>query len=143
MPCVGTAQGEFLYSDTLSEIDALISSHPSCSCLIGGDFNVELDCNNNISMLVSNFNCNNKLLRCDVVFPVADRLTYYNESLQCGSATDYFLTSNLKDTIAFNILDLDINCLTIVRLWQFVFTVTIHVSLYPSKAAAAIHAPRT
>jgi len=43
------------------------------------------------------------------VFPVADRLTYYNESLQCGSVIDYFLTSNLKDTIAFNILDLDIN----------------------------------
>jgi len=87
----------------------LMSSHPSCSCLIGGDFNVELDCNDNISMLVNNFNCKNKLLRCDVVFPVADRLTYYNESLQCGSAIDYFLTSNLKDTIAFTILDLDVN----------------------------------
>ena len=43
------------------------------------------------------------------MFPVADRLTYYNESLQCDSVIDYFLTSNLKDTIAFNILDLDIN----------------------------------
>jgi len=75
MPCVGTAQREFLYSDMLSEIDALISSHPSCYSLIGGDFNVELDCNDNISMLVNNFNCNNKLLRCDVVFFVADRLT--------------------------------------------------------------------
>ena len=60
MPCVGTAQREFLYSDMLSEIDALISSHPSCSCLIGGDFNVELDCNDNISMLVNNVNCTNK-----------------------------------------------------------------------------------
>jgi len=69
------AQREFLYSDMLSEIDALISSHPSCYSLIGGDFNVELDCNDNISMLVNNFNCNNKLLRCDVVFFVADRLT--------------------------------------------------------------------
>jgi len=59
----------------LSEIDALISSHPSCYSLIGGDFNVELHCNDNVSMLVNNFNCNNKLLRCDVVFFVADRLT--------------------------------------------------------------------
>jgi len=50
-------------------------------------------------MLVNNFNCNNKLLRCDVVFPVADRLTYYDESLRCGSVIDYILTSNLKDTI--------------------------------------------
>ena len=68
MPCVGTAQREFLYSDMLSEIDAVISSHPSCSCLIGGDFNVELDCNDNISMLVNNFICTNKLLRAMLCF---------------------------------------------------------------------------
>ena len=45
MLCVGTAQRELLYSDTLSEIDALISFYSTSSCLIGGDFNVELDRN--------------------------------------------------------------------------------------------------
>ena len=109
MPCAGTAQRELIYSDTLSEIDALISSYSSCSCLIGGDFNVELDRSDNIGIIVNNFNHNNQLFRCDVLFPVADRFIFYNESLQCGSMIDYFLTSNCNDTIGFNIVDLDIN----------------------------------
>jgi len=109
MPCVGTYQRDLLYSDTLSELDALISLHSTCSCLIGGDFNVQLDRIDNISVGVNNFNCNNQLHRCDVLFPVADRFTYFNDSLQCASTIDYFLTSNVSDTVGFNIVDLDIN----------------------------------
>jgi len=60
-------------------------------------------------MIVNNFNHNNQLFRCDVLFPVADRFTFYSESLQCGSMIDYFLTSNCNDTVGFNIVDLNIN----------------------------------
>jgi len=56
-PCAGTAQRELVYGDMLSEIDAVISSHSSLSCLIGGDFNVDLDRSDNNSMAVNNFFC--------------------------------------------------------------------------------------
>jgi hypothetical protein len=42
MPCVRTAQNDLLYSDILSELEALIAAHPNCQCLIGGDFNTSL-----------------------------------------------------------------------------------------------------
>jgi len=41
-------------------------------------------------------------LQIDLLYPG-------NESLRCNSVIDYFLTFNLNDTVAFNILDLDIN----------------------------------
>jgi len=107
--CAGTAQRELVYHDMLSETDAVISSHSSSSCLIGGDFNVELDRSDDISTVVNNFNHNNQLLRCDVLFPVTDRLIFYNESLQCDGMIDYFLTLHPNDTIAFNIVHQDIN----------------------------------
>ena len=77
MLCVGTAQRELLYSDTLSEIDALISFYSTSSCLIGGDFNVELDRNDNISVGVNKFTHNNQLYRCNVLFPVANKFTFF------------------------------------------------------------------
>jgi len=44
------------------------------------------------------------------VFPaVANQLTYVNESLNSMSRIDYFVTSDHSSTIAFNILDLDVN----------------------------------
>ena len=33
-----------LYDDILQEIQALLSAYPTCNYLIGGDFNVSLDC---------------------------------------------------------------------------------------------------
>ena len=49
------------------------------------------------------------MLRCDIQFPVSDKCTYVSESLKCTSTIDYFLTSNTQSTIAFNVLDVDVN----------------------------------
>jgi len=35
--------------------------------------------------------------------------TYINESLNCASVIDYMLTTNVTRTVAFNVLDIDIN----------------------------------
>lgn len=109
MPCVGTNQRDILYSAVLTELDALICAQSSCHCLIGGDFNTCLDNNTNVSITVNDFIRRNLLYRCDVLFPVADKFTFYNETKSCGSTIDYMLTSNQHEMVAYNILDMDLN----------------------------------
>ena len=43
------------------------------------------------------------------MFPLSSRYTYVNESTHAASAIDYLLTSSLDRTVAFNILDIDLN----------------------------------
>ena len=109
MPCSGTDSRQLLYDDLLSELHALILSHDDCRVMIGGDFNVNLDCRTSLSDVINDFLRNNGLIRCDTIFPVADQYTYVNESLNDKSCIDYFVTSDPSNTIAFNILDLEVN----------------------------------
>ena len=109
MPSAGTPQRDILYSETLLELQALISQYPSVNCLIGGDFNIDLDSNVNISRPVNQFICRNNLHRCDLITPVGNRYTYVNETTNAHSAIDYMLSSNFEKIVAFNILDIDIN----------------------------------
>ena len=109
MPCSGTDNRQLQYADLLVELRALIFSHGDCRIMIGGDFNINLDCHNSLCDKVNDFLTNNNLLRCDTLFPVANQFTYVNESLNSMSHIDYFVTSDPSNTIAFNILDLDVN----------------------------------
>ena len=59
MPCIGTHGRNFLYYDTFSELDSLISAHSDYQCIVGSDFNTDLDCNVSISVDASNFISNN------------------------------------------------------------------------------------
>ena len=109
MPCIGSLQRDLLYDELLSEVQALIDVYVDCDCLIGGDFNVDLDNRSNISAAVLKFIDHNHLHRCEQLFPTSERNTYINDASNTGSAIDYMLTSTIVKTIAFNILDLDIN----------------------------------
>ena len=109
MPCAGTAQRDLLYDDVLYELQALINQYPSCDCLIGGNFNVDLDNGITISRTVNDFIYKNKLHRCDQITPMGNKMTYVNESTNVCSAIDYMLSSSHDKIVAFNILDLDIN----------------------------------
>ena len=109
MPCVGTIQRDLLYIDILHQLQILLDTHPNCSWLIGGDFNTNLDSGVNVSSVVNQFMSCNKLSRCDMLFPVADNFTFFNESTESGTTINYMLTSNPNNTIAFNVLDMDIN----------------------------------
>ena len=61
------------------------------------------------SLLLTVFLNDNNLSRCDVLFPVSTKFTYVSESLNCASLIDYMVTSSTESTVAFNILDLDVN----------------------------------
>jgi exonuclease III len=109
MPCSGTSQRLLLYNDVLQEMQGLIHANPNCQYLFGGDFNTDLNAVSSISAIVNGFICSNSLSRCDTQFPISNPYTYVNESLDVMSTIDYFITSDLESTIAFNIVDLDIN----------------------------------
>lgn len=109
MPCSGTGQRKLLYNDTLQELQSIINENPNCQCLLGGDLNIDLNEDTTISNDSNVFIQNNKMTRCDLLYPVADPYTYVNDALNAKSITDYFLTTGRDLTIAFNIVDLDIN----------------------------------
>jgi len=109
MPCVGTAQRELIVDEVLSEISALLDTHPGYDYIIGGDFNTDLDKNSRANLAVNEFICVRNLYRCDVILPVANKCTYINESTHASSTIDYILTSGRELISAFNVLDLDIN----------------------------------
>jgi len=109
MPCTGTPQCELLYSEILLELQAVITENADCDCLIGGDFNVDLNSHSKVSQTANEFMRFNDVHRCDVQFPVSNRNTYINDSTNACSAIDYFVSSNRSKIVAFNVLDIDIN----------------------------------
>jgi hypothetical protein len=110
MPCVGTPHRDDLYRDILVELQVIIDEQRDCECLIGGDFNVDLNSYSGLSNVVNEFIHANSMYRCDVIFPVGgNRNTYINEANNAASAIDYMLATNSSDVIAFNIMEMDIN----------------------------------
>lgn len=111
LPCSGTDNRMLIYDDIFCELQSIMLGHADCDCLVGGDFNSDLsDCRAHAANTVINdFIVSNKLHRCDVLFPAATKYTYVSESLNCASTIDYMLTSDPLLTVAYNILDIDIN----------------------------------
>jgi exonuclease III len=110
MPCVGTLQRDDLYNSLLIELQEIICDHIELkNCLIGGDFNLDLDNKSNLNLLVKEFMVYNCLYRCDVLYPVSNTATFFNESNISSSTIDYMLSTNKSKVIAFNVLDIDIN----------------------------------
>lgn len=111
LPCVGTDHRLLIYSEIFCELQAIISTHTEYNCLVGGDFNSDLSDTKSraVNTVINDFIYGNNLCRCDVAFPVATKFTYVSDSLKCASTIDYMLTSNLDCTVAFNILDIDVN----------------------------------
>ena len=73
--------------------------------ILGGDLNVELDDSSAVSTLIRDFAAANGLSRCDHLFSGAYYSTYYNESLNCQSTIDFFLTSNNNIVTGYNVID--------------------------------------
>lgn len=109
MPSSGTDQRSLIYNDLLQEIQSIIHSNSHLHCLIGGDFNTDLNVDNAFSDAVRRFIEDNSLFRCDKLFPVSAPFTYVNNHLHAMSIIDYFITSTPVSTVAFNTIDLDIN----------------------------------
>jgi len=108
-PCVGTTNRLDTYMEILNELEVILSEYPNLNCIIGGDFNIDLDSVSPYAELVSTFALRNGLNRCDKLYPPACKLTYCNDALQCSSTIDFMLTSSPGLTVDYNILDLDLN----------------------------------
>ena len=83
MPCSGTFNRNELYNDLLCDAWSWHEKYPNCNCIIGGDFNINLDSVNAFSTTVNNFNSNHCLARCDLTFPTAMKYTYIYDALNC------------------------------------------------------------
>jgi len=108
LPCAGTADRELICSELLAEIVAWRSKYPECGCIVGGDFNTDLDVQCPMSCNINKFMVENNLLRCDVLFPCNVAYTYSNEQLKHYSKIDY-LTCDSVHVTKFDIIDSNTN----------------------------------
>ena len=109
MPSAGTNDRSVIYQDVLCELQGVIDAHSHLDCLFVGDFNVDLQAVCLESRIMNDFITDNHFLRCDALFPLSDYSTYVCDSLGRKSCIDYALTSNSQKTVAFNLLDIDVN----------------------------------
>jgi len=112
LPCCGTPDRDLLCEEILNEIWYWRSEYPTCSCIIGGDFNVDLDCTStsrsSVSSKIKSFLKENNLIRCDLASTSNINYTYANEPLNHLSKLDYFVAEGIC-TMDFDILDCDNN----------------------------------
>jgi exonuclease III len=91
LPCTGTSGRQQICNDILNEISVWRLKYADCACIIGGDFNVNLDKNCDISRFLNNYLLVNNFIRSDVIFRDTCQYTYINESLICFSKIDYLV----------------------------------------------------
>jgi len=80
-----------------------------CSVVIGGDFNTDLDKDNEVSRYINNFLTNHSLVRCDILYPNKQESTFVNEPLGHFSVIDYFISDMTEEILDYCVLDPDIN----------------------------------
>jgi exonuclease III len=108
-PCDGTADRLLVCSDLLAILRSWTDEFPLCQHVIGGDFNVNLKSNCNISTCINDFLNDIGLTSCDKLFPVLSGYTYFNEILNHYSIIDYILVSDVKNVLSFEALDIGVN----------------------------------
>jgi endonuclease/exonuclease/phosphatase family metal-dependent hydrolase len=107
-PCVGTVSRQLICEDMLSEICSWRCKYAEYNCVIGGDFNTDLDNGYSISEYISRTMLDNNFVRCDTKFPSTVNYTYANESLNHFSKIDFLFYNNVT-VHNFEICDPDIN----------------------------------
>ena len=71
LPCRGTPDRDLLCKEVLDNVLYWRAEHPSCCCIIDGDFNIDLDCFSSRSYMhdmINSFLTDNNLTRCDLGF---------------------------------------------------------------------------
>ena len=108
MPCVGTSDRQLICIDVLENVLYWRCQYPDCGCIIGGDFNVDLDMSCSFSSVINHFLQDNNFHRCDLLFPGTVKYTYANETANLFSKIDYIVFNDVT-CIASEIVDPDIN----------------------------------
>ena len=110
MPCVGTPERVDICDSVLDEIRVWRERYDDCHFVIGGDFNVDLDCLGDlVAKRLRRFADELSLNRGDNLVPNMKRPTYVNIPLKHESQIDYFLVSPSCNFINFCVIDPDIN----------------------------------
>jgi len=110
LPCAGAVDRHLICEEVLNNIQIWKDKYPDNICIIGGDFNTDLDVAGSVADLINRFIGNNNLSRCDALTSNAcKRATYCNEALNCQSTIDYFLTTNTDVVSSFDVIDCNIN----------------------------------
>jgi len=109
LPCVGTDNRLLICQDVLMEAWTWRERFPDCKCLIGGDFNCDLDNSQPITDFINVFMSEQGLIRCDSSKVGPKAHTYVNESLGHCSTIDFFVTSDIMASHDFRIVDCDAN----------------------------------
>ena len=106
LPCVGTEDRSLICDDILMESISWRQQFPLCGCIIGGDFNTDLDVRCTVSNTINAFLVDNQFWRCNA----SDCLpyTFVNETRNYFSNIDYVVYNNVivRD---FTVLEPDIN----------------------------------
>jgi exonuclease III len=109
LPCAGSKDRLVTTEDIFYEIRSWLDQYSDYECIIAGDFNVDLDCQDPMAQLISKFCEERSLNRCDNLFDKAKCYTYVNMALNHYSTIDYMLTSSPHEIIDFEVIDPDIN----------------------------------
>ena len=76
-----------------------------CVCIIGGDFNCDLNVSSHASTMINDFLSFGNLYRCDLAMSHKVDYTFHNDSSNCYSHIDYFVTFDSQLITKFEILD--------------------------------------
>jgi Reverse transcriptase (RNA-dependent DNA polymerase) len=109
LPCVGTADRLSVCEDLFADVWAWRVQYPDCECIISGDFNVDLDCCDDVSSMINEFCSMNAMVRCDTLFGKSKCATYSNIALNHHSTIDFMITTAPRQIVEFAVLDPDIN----------------------------------
>ena len=109
LPCVGTANRLPICEDILFHVWSWKERFHNCKMIIAGDFNVDLDGNNEVANLIARFINDHSLTRADLFIPSEKKPTYVNTALGHESQIDYILFSDTNDIERFAVIDPSIN----------------------------------
>ena len=75
LPCTGSINRLSICEAVLYDVCSWLERYPNCPFIIAGDFNANLDNINEVSHFVNSFIVSHNLVRCDTLFPPANKIT--------------------------------------------------------------------
>ena len=109
LPCVGTDNRLLLCEEIFSSIWSICEACMPCDMIIAGDFNCNLDKDDDMATYILDFCRDHNLSRCDKLCAHSNRPTYCNDALKHYSTIDYMLVSSPDMAIGFDVFEPDVN----------------------------------
>ena len=104
-PCAGTENRQSICDDMIAEMGVWCDRHRSCDIIVAGDFNVDLDSSDHISVAIKRFFARYDIVRCDSLCLSVKVPTYVNEALNQESTIDFIATSSPNSLLGFAVMD--------------------------------------